>query len=95
MKLVTYLAILLILIPMIMFISVNTKRESLLRSRSNALPEVIDLIISGLQSGMSISETLESLGKIGPKHVQEDFTKFAYDFRCQASYCFAIFMGSL
>jgi tight adherence protein B len=81
MKLVTYLAILLILIPMIIFVGISTKRESLIRSRSNALPEVIDLISSGLQSGMSISETLESLGKIGPKHVQEDFIKFAHDLR--------------
>jgi tight adherence protein B len=30
---------------------------------------------------MSISETLESLGKIGPKHVQVDFSIFAKDLR--------------
>jgi len=81
MKLVTYLAILLIITPMIFIVRIHTKKESLTRARSNALPEVIDLIISGLQSGMSISETLESLGKIGPKHVQVDFSIFAKDLR--------------
>lgn len=81
MKLVTYLAILLIVTPMVFIVRIHTKKESLTRARSNALPEVIDLIISGLQSGMSISETLESLGKIGPKHVQVDFSNFAKDLR--------------
>lgn len=59
----------------------KVKKEALVRARSNALPEVIELIISGLQSGMSISETLESLGNIGPKCVQNDFKGFAENLR--------------
>jgi tight adherence protein B len=81
MRLATYLTILIILISSAILLRGKIKKEALVRARSNALPEVIELIISGLQSGMSISETLESLGNIGPKHVQTDFKIFAENLR--------------
>jgi tight adherence protein B len=77
----TYLIIFITLISSAILLRGKMKKEALVRARSNALPEVIELIISGLQSGMSISETLESLGNIGPKHVQTDFKRFAENLR--------------
>ena len=44
--------------------------------RIESLPEVIELIISGLQVGMSISETLANLSKIGPNCIKESFMEF-------------------
>ena len=81
MRFATYLTILVTLISSAILLKGKIKKEALIRARSNALPEVIELIISGLQSGMSISETLESLGNIGPKYVQTDFKRFAENLR--------------
>ena len=81
MRFTTYLTILITLVSSAILLRGRMKKEALVRARSNALPEVIELIISGLQSGMSISETLESLGNIGPKHVQTDFKRFAENLR--------------
>lgn len=81
MRFATYLIIFITLISSAILLRGKMKKEALVRARSNALPEVIELIISGLQSGMSISETLESLGNIGPKHVQTDFKRFAENLR--------------
>ena len=46
-------------------------------NRSNAWPEVLDLIIASLQSGASISESLSTIGKIGPTSVREPFLVFS------------------
>ena len=81
MRFATYLIMFITLISSAILLRGKMKKEALVRARSNALPEVIELIISGLQSGMSISETLESLGNIGPKHVQTDFKRFAENLR--------------
>ncbi len=81
MRFATYLTILITLTFSLILLRIKLKQEAVIRARSNALPEVIELIISGLQSGMSISETLESLGNIGPKSVQMDFKKFATNLR--------------
>jgi len=81
MRFATYLIIFITLISSAILLRGKMKKEALVRARSKALPEVIELIISGLQSGMSISETLESLGNIGPKHVQTDFKRFAENLR--------------
>ena len=81
MRFTTYIIIFITLIFSAILLKGKMKKEALVRARSNALPEVIELIISGLQSGMSISETLESLGNIGPKHVQTNFRRFAENLR--------------
>lgn len=46
-------------------------------NRSNAWPEVLDLIIASLQSGASISESLSAIGKVGPAFVREPFLVFS------------------
>jgi len=45
-------------------------------NRANSWPEVLDLIISSLQSGASISESLANLGKISPIAVRDNFARF-------------------
>lgn len=51
----------------------NNKRSAAI---SSAWPEVIDHLISGIQSGLSISETLIGLSWRGPHVLREYFTEF-------------------
>ena len=51
----------------------NNKRAAAI---SSAWPEVIDHLISGIQSGLSISETLTGLSWRGPNVLREYFTEF-------------------
>jgi tight adherence protein B len=58
-----------------------TLSERQLNNRSswefhNALPELIDYIISGIQSGLSLNESLISLSERGPKISQPIFEEF-------------------
>ena len=57
------------------------RAESLKIERARSLPEIIDLIISGLQAGMSITETLANLGRVGPTCVKLLFEQFEINLR--------------
>ena len=46
-------------------------------SRAQAWPEVLDLLISSLQSGASISESLSNLASVGPQSIRKEFDKFS------------------
>ena len=46
-------------------------------NRAQAWPEVLDLLISSLQSGASISESLSNLASVGPQSIQKEFDKFS------------------
>ena len=45
--------------------------------RAEAWPEVLDLLISSLQSGASISESLANLSTVGPQAIRNEFDKFS------------------
>jgi tight adherence protein B len=62
------------------------RKENLIIERVNSLPEIIDLIISGLQAGMSITETLANLSKIGPLCVTDIFTEFEENLRSDGNF---------
>lgn len=57
---------------------VERKRE---RALLAAIPEIIDLIISGTQSGLSLSESLSSLAHRGPEHTRVIFASFEESLR--------------
>jgi len=59
-----------------LFVYKSNKANKVIIDRIESLPEVIELIISGLQVGMSISETLANLSKIGPNCIKESFVEF-------------------
>ena len=46
-------------------------------NRAQAWPEVLDLLISSLQSGASISESLSNLATVGPQSIRKEFDKFS------------------
>jgi tight adherence protein B len=44
-------------------------------------PEVIDHLVAGLYSGLSISEALSELSNRGPEIIREDFSNFNYELK--------------
>ncbi len=65
-----------ILISVISNRTVDSKRNWLL---FQAIPEIIDHVITGVQSGLSLNEALVSLGTRGPKIAQTHFLAFEAD----------------
>jgi len=63
--------------------TVNSKRHQNrnLQAMNSAWPEVIDHLISGIQSGLSISETLTALEWRGPEVLRSHFADFAEKMR--------------
>jgi len=59
------------------YFSKITRQKRLSLNRAKAWPEVLDLIISALQSGASITESLANLEKVGPLALRSDFAEFA------------------
>jgi tight adherence protein B len=53
------------------------KSKKVKYQQANSWPEVLDLIISSLQSGSSISESLSTIGKVGPISVRNQFQNFS------------------
>ena len=72
----TFLLLLFFTLFLIVFVYKSKQANKLITDRTESLPEVIELIISGLQAGMSISETLANLSKIGPNCIKEVFAIF-------------------
>ena len=60
----------------VLFTLKRIRINSRLQKRAQAWPEVLDQIISSLQSGASISESLNLVGKIGPPSVRTEFVNF-------------------
>lgn len=66
---------------LLVFVYKSNRANKAIIDMIESLPEVIELIISGLQAGMSISETLANLANIGPNCVKEAFHEFEYHLR--------------
>ena len=77
MQRLTLWLVLTFLVGAVMYASKIAKQKRISLSRANAWPEVLDLIISALQSGASITESLANLGKVGPLSIRPDFAQFA------------------
>jgi tight adherence protein B len=58
------------------FLHIRKNRNKRTVAITSAWPEVIDHLISGIQSGLSISETLIALSWRGPTVLREYFTEF-------------------
>ena len=60
----------------IAFVNVRTKNKLNEAALIAAWPEVIDHLMSGIQSGLSLSESLAGLSKRGPEVLRPAFTQF-------------------
>jgi len=82
---------LLFLITVIYFVVKTNREKKAAQNRSNAWPEALDLVISSLQSGASITESLSNLAIVGPNPLR--LADPISDQLCEALY-FAAKFGS-
>jgi len=57
--------------------TISYQAKKIAINRAQAWPEVLDLLISSLQSGSSISESLSNLATVGPQSIRKEFDKFS------------------
>ena len=57
--------------------TISYKASKIAVKRAEAWPEVLDLLISSLQSGASISESLANLATVGPQSIRYEFERFS------------------
>ena len=74
-ELTTWLFLTVFALFMIFILDINSKKRKESK-RANAWPEVLDLVISSLQSGASITESLADLSTIGPLAIRSEFLEF-------------------
>ncbi|NCU77871.1 MAG: pilus assembly protein TadB [Actinobacteria bacterium] len=77
MSFITFIIINVILIAGLILTYKSLKSKKASSQQANSWPEVIDLIVSTLQSGASISESLSMVGKVGPISVRNQFQEFS------------------
>ena len=77
MSFITFIIINVILIAGLILTYKSLKSKKTSSQQANSWPEVIDLIVSTLQSGASISESLSMVGKVGPISVRNQFQEFS------------------
>jgi tight adherence protein B len=67
---------------------ISSKRTTSKKSEQilSVLPEIIDHLISGIQSGLSLSETLSNLASRGPTETEEFFTRFRENLKLGVSF---------
>jgi tight adherence protein B len=80
-------AIIFSFIPALCF---KREAESQRRKFEKLWPEILDQIISGIQSGLSLSQTLASLSQRGPQRVQPNFQRFTENVKSGNSFDSAI-----
>ena len=68
------------------FISLRRARERRSLTLFEAMPEIIDNVLSGIQSGLSLNETLIGLGERGPESTRSIFIEFGSDLRSGESF---------
>ncbi len=77
MSFITVVIINTILISGLLLAYKSYKEKKIQTQQANSWPEVLDLIISSLQSGASISESLSTVGRVGPLCVRNQFLVFS------------------
>lgn len=90
MRQITFFILTLITLLISFFVFKSKKAYKKAIARVEALPEIIDLVISGLQAGMSISETLANLGDIGPRSANQIFSEFELNLRKSGNFELAL-----
>jgi tight adherence protein B len=65
------------IVAVINFVFKKNREKKAAQNRANAWPEALDLVISSLQSGASITESLSNLANVGPNSLRLDFADFS------------------
>jgi tight adherence protein B len=79
-----------LLIVSITVISAHRKNNKKFEAMSAAWPEVIDHLVSGIQSGLSITESLIGLSTRGPEVLREIFAEFTDSMKTRGNFDLAL-----
>ena len=77
MRPITLLILFILSLLAIYLAKISYQARKITINRAQAWPEVLDLLISSLQSGASISESLSNLAIYGPQSIRKEFDKFS------------------
>ena len=77
MRPITLLILFILSLLAIYLAKISYQARKITINRAQAWPEVLDLLISSLQSGSSISESLSNLATVGPQSIRKEFDKFS------------------
>lgn len=77
MRPITLLILFILSLLAIYLAKISYQARKITINRAQAWPEVLDLLISSLQSGASISESLSNLATVGPQSIRKEFDKFS------------------
>ena len=75
-----------VLVAVITFIATKRKNDKRSEAMSAAWPEVIDHLVTGIQSGLSITESLTGLSIRGPEVLRPLFADFAESMRLRGNF---------
>ena len=77
MRPITLLILFILSLLAIYLAKISYQARKITINRAQAWPEVLDLLISSLQSGASISESLSNLATVGPQSIRKELDKFS------------------
>ena len=77
MQLITLLILFILSLLAAYLAKISYQARKITINRAQSWPEVLDLLISSLQSGASISESLSNLASVGPQSIRKEFDKFS------------------
>jgi tight adherence protein B len=77
MRPITLLILFILSLLAIYLAKISYQARKITINQAQAWPEVLDLLISSLQSGASISESLSNLATVGPQSIRKEFDKFS------------------
>jgi len=77
MRPITLLILFILSLLSIYLAKISYQARKITINQAQAWPEVLDLLISSLQSGASISESLSNLATVGPQSIRKEFDKFS------------------
>lgn len=69
---------------------INQRKDRKNNQLAEVWPEVIDHLVSGLYSGLSITESLAALGDRGPELIKKDFAQFSREMRSGTDFSIAL-----
>jgi len=75
-KLLIWIFLLFLVAVIYLVVKINREKK-VVQNRASAWPEALDLVISSLQSGSSITESLSHLANVGPNSLRLDFADFS------------------
>lgn len=73
-------------VSIFLFVAQRKSESKRIAAIQSGVPELIDILISGVQSGLSLNESLAGMADRGPEIFKEDFKKFNVEMRAHGEF---------